>query len=190
MKTIVLTANVVWYLSNFRRNTILKLSESGFRVVLVASRDNFSNRKKIESLGCDFIAVKIDSGGKNPFKDLKTCFKFFSIYRQIKPNIVLNFTPKVNIFSTLAASLLNIPTVNNIAGLGTIFVSGGFTSIIVRVLYKISQFKASKIFFQNDEIIFVPLQLEEDTVIQLGSDWIENVQNFKRDPQKSYRSFV
>lgn len=161
MKTIVLAANVAWYLSNFRRNTILKLIESGFHVVLMASRDNFSNRKKIESLGCDFIAVEIDSGGKNPFKDLKTCFEFFMIYRQIKPDVVLNFTPKVNIFSTLAASLLNIPSVNNIAGLGTIFVSGGFTSIIVRTLYKISQSKASRIFFQNEEdkLLFIQQDL-------------------------------
>ena len=63
----------------------------------------------------------------------------------------LNFTPKNNIYSTLAAYFNGTKSVNNIAGLGILFINESITSKIVRFLYKISQSKASKLFFQNED---------------------------------------
>ena len=65
--------------------------------------------------------------------------------------MVLNFTPKNNIYSTIAASLYQIPSINNIAGLGILFINESISSKIARLLYKVSQSKASKIFFQNED---------------------------------------
>ena len=65
--------------------------------------------------------------------------------------MVLNFTPKNNIYSTLAASQLNISCINNIAGLGFLFINERLSSKIARQLYKFSQPKAKKIFFQNED---------------------------------------
>ncbi|ELB2808069.1 glycosyltransferase family 4 protein, partial [Vibrio alginolyticus] len=45
----------------------------------------------------------------------------------------------------------NVPSINNIAGLGVLFINETLPSKIARLLYKISQRKASKIFFQNEE---------------------------------------
>ncbi len=149
MKTIIISSNTSWYLYNFRKNTILALLDSGYRVIAVAPRDTYSD--KLVALGCTFQHVPIDQGGTNPAKDLRTFAAFVSIHARYKPDAVLNFTPKNNIYSTLAAYLFSIPCINNIAGLGFLFINESYASRVARWLYKISQAKAKRILFQNED---------------------------------------
>jgi len=149
MKTIAITANTSWYLFNFRKNTIISLLDSGYKVLVVAPKDKYSDY--LLELGCEYIDIAIDQGGSNPLKDILTMYLFYKIYKVKQPKVVLNFTPKNNIYSTLAASVNKIPTINNIAGLGILFINESLTSKIARLLYKLSQRKASKIFFQNED---------------------------------------
>jgi len=149
MRSIVLSANTSWYLYNFRKNTIISLIEQGYKVIAIAPEDEYSN--KLCELGCQFIHIDIDQGGTNPVRDLKTLFIFQLIYRKYNIDVVLNFTPKNNIYSTLAASFNGIKSINNIAGLGILFINESVTSKIARFLYRISQSKASKLFFQNED---------------------------------------
>jgi len=149
MKKIVISANTSWYLYNFRKNTILELIEQGYKVLAVAPLDEYS--RCLKDLGCDYLNVDIDQSGTNPIKDVLTFISFYQIYKAFKPDVVLNFTPKNNIYSTLAAKLVGASIVNNIAGLGSLFIDGGIRSRIARYLYKFSQSKANKIFFQNGD---------------------------------------
>lgn len=148
-KTVVITSNTSWYLYNFRKNTILALLKEGYRVVSVSPKDDYS--QKLVDLGVEYQHIEIDQGGTNPIKDMRTFFGFISLYRKLRPDAVLNFTPKNNIYSTLAASLFGAKSVNNIAGLGMVFINENITAKLVRFLYKISQPKAHTIFFQNNE---------------------------------------
>ncbi|HIF9343143.1 TPA: glycosyltransferase family 4 protein [Photobacterium damselae] len=149
IKSIVISANTSWYLYNFRRNTILSLLDKGYSVTAIAPRDSYS--EKLELLGAKFININIEQGGTNPINDLKTLKNFNDIYSSGNYDVVLNFTPKNNIYSTLAAKKNNIKVINNIAGLGVLFINENITSKIARLLYKISQRKADKIFFQNED---------------------------------------
>jgi glycosyltransferase involved in cell wall biosynthesis len=149
MATISITSNTSWYLYNFRKNTIISLIAQGYLVIAIAPQDEYSS--KLSDLGCEFIHIDIDQGGTNPIRDIQTFFSFYSIYRQNKFDIVLNFTPKNNIYSTLAAHFNGVQSINNIAGLGILFINESITSKIARFLYKISQSKASKLFFQNED---------------------------------------
>ncbi|MFL7023560.1 glycosyltransferase family 4 protein [Enterovibrio norvegicus] len=164
MKTVVISSNTSWYLYNFRKNTILALIKSGYQVIAVSPPDAYS--EKLESLGSKHIPINIDQGGTNPLSDIATFLKFVAIYRKQRPDVVLNFTPKNNIYGTLAASLFGAKSVNNIAGLGMVFINEGLTSKIARMLYKISQPKASKIFFQNedDKLLFQKNKLAPDAL--------------------------
>lgn len=146
---ILITSNTSWYLYNFRKNTILSLINAGYQVVAVSPKDEYS--KKLSNLGCEFIHISIDQGGTNPIKDIKTFFSFLKIYSKIKPSVVLNFTPKNNIYSTFAAKFFKAKVINNIAGLGMVFINESLTAKLARLLYKVSQHKADKIFFQNED---------------------------------------
>ncbi|MBE8232176.1 MAG: glycosyltransferase family 4 protein [Endozoicomonadaceae bacterium] len=150
MYNIAISANTSWYLYNFRRNTILSLISNGYSVTAIAPRDEYSI--KLEELGAEYLEVNIDQGGTNPFKDMKTFFDLFKIFSSKNYFIVLNFTPKNNIYSTLAAKLNNVTVINNIAGLGVLFIkTKSLKSIIARTLYKFSQKYADRVFFQNED---------------------------------------
>lgn len=149
MHSVFITSNTSWYLYNFRKNTIISLIRSGYTVSVIAPKDNYS--VKLIELGVYYYEIRIDQGGKNPYKDLLSLISFLKIYSRNKVDVVLNFTPKNNIYSTLAARFFNIPVINNIAGLGYIFISETISSKIARLLYRCSQRYASKIFFQNDD---------------------------------------
>ena len=149
MTTIAITANTSWYLYNFRKNTILALLENDYDVVAIAPLDKYS--EKLEALGCRFLSVSIDQGGTNPIKDMYTFFSFWRSYRRVDVDVVLNFTPKNNIYSTFAAKLRGAKVINNIAGLGVLFINENLSSKIARLLYKFTQSRVDKIFFQNED---------------------------------------
>jgi len=149
MITIVVTANTSWYIYNFRKNTLKELISKGIDVHVISPHDEYT--EKIKALGCHVHNIKIDGRGINPFVDMITCFNFFRLFLKISPQVILNFTPKNNIYSSLAAAPLNIPVINNIAGLGHAFIKDRILNKVVRKLYKISQRKVSYIFFQNEE---------------------------------------
>lgn len=149
MITIAISSNTSWYLFNFRKNTISALIDNGYHVIAIAPFDEYTD--KLKQLGADFVDVTIDQGGSNPIRDLKTCIEFYKLYSSIKIDVVLNFTPKNNIYSAFFASLFGIKVINNIAGLGCLFINEGLTSKIARLLYKVSQRCANKIFFQNED---------------------------------------
>ena len=146
---ISITANTSWYIYNFRRNTILKLIEAGHEVFAVSP--DLEYKSKLETLGCKYIQIKMQRWGKNPFFDIITIYDFYKVFKSQEIQIALNFTPKNNIYATIAAHLLNVSVINNIAGLGVVFIQKSLFSKLVSFLYKSSQKKADFIFFQNED---------------------------------------
>ncbi|HAT2491746.1 TPA: glycosyltransferase family 4 protein [Aeromonas hydrophila] len=149
MTAIAISANTCWYLYNFRKNTIITLVKHGYKVYVIAPSDKYS--QSLESIGACIINIDIDQSGTNPFKDLISFVSFGRVFIENKIDVVLNFTPKNNIYSTLAAKICGVKVINNIAGLGILFINESLTSKIVRLLYKVSQQFADKVFFQNED---------------------------------------
>ena len=114
----------------------------------------------LSEAGCIHHGVKMDSRGANPIKDSALIFELFTIYRRVKPDIILHYTIKPNVYGTIAASLLRIPVVNNVCGLGTVFLKNDFVSFVAITLYKISFRFANKVFFQNPEDLKLFLDTE------------------------------
>jgi glycosyltransferase involved in cell wall biosynthesis len=77
--------------------------------------------------------------------------EFFLIYTRIRPDIVLHYTIKPNIYGTLAAAVLRIPVINNVCGLGTVFLNKGIVSWIALKMYQWSFRYPKKVFFQNPD---------------------------------------
>lgn len=146
---VAITANTSWYLYNFRANTIKALISDGYDVVAIAPEDEYS--RFLPLLGCRFIPLKMDSGGMNPFKDSLTLYAIFWLLQRNRFDVILNFTPKNNIYFSLIARLFSIPVINNVAGLGNVFINGGLVCRFCRLLYRFSQRSAAKIFFQNED---------------------------------------
>src|SRR5205085_3710073 len=125
------------------------LLDERHEVHTVAPADDFTHRLKLA--GCIHHNLRMDSRGANPIKDLGLIAEFFLIYRRIRPDIVLQYTIKPNIYGTLAAALLRIPVINNVCGLGTVFLKNGIVSRMAIALYKLSFKYPRKVFFQNSD---------------------------------------
>lgn len=143
---IAIVLNSSWNIFNFRRGLMKALAKSGYEIIAIAPKDRYSDR-----LGFEFHELPMNQRGRNPFQDIRLFFKFLTVLKDSKPDLLLLFTPKPNIYGNVAAKLMGIPTISNVAGLGTVFVGSSPLQSIVQLLYKISLRLSKKVFFQNQE---------------------------------------
>lgn len=146
---IAIVLNTSWNIYNFRMNFVQTLLNKGYEVHTIAPEDDYTHR--LVAAGCIHHRVKMDSRGANPIKDSALILELYLIYRRVRPDIILHYTIKPNVYGTLAASLLGIPVVNNVCGLGTVFLKRNLVSFIAISLYRISFRFANKVFFQNPD---------------------------------------
>ena len=156
---IVISLNTAWNIFNFRKGLIKALQTQGHEVFAMAPSDEYISR--IEEIGVQFIPVKLDQKGINPFQDLGLIKQYYNLFKSIKPDLILSYTIKPNVYGNLAARALEIPTINNICGLGTIFVKTNIISYIGKLLYKIGLSSSQHVFFQNkdDRDLFIESRL-------------------------------
>ncbi len=146
---IAVVLNTSWNIYNFRKGLILSLIDKGNEVITIAPKDTYTY--KLMDLGCRHIPVKMDSRGANPIKDFLLILELYWIYKKVKPDVILHYTIKPNIYGTIAASMLRIPVINNVCGLGTMFLKDNLVSRIAILMYRISFRFPKKIFFQNSD---------------------------------------
>ena len=148
-KTILVSANSCWNIVNFRVGLIRALQGRGFRIVVAAPDDAY--RSKVADLGVDFVAVPINSPGISVIEDLRLLTHYVDVVRELKPFAFLGFTAKPNIYGSLAARLAGVKVINNISGLGTVFIRRGPLTALVTRLYRVALRRSSTIFFHNPD---------------------------------------
>lgn len=146
---IMIVLNTAWNLVNFRAGLIRALVAEGYEVVAVAPFDEYAAR--LTELGCRFVALPMDNKGTHPGRDLLLFFRFIQLLHRERPDVYLGYTIKPNIYGSLAGHVLGVPVVNNIAGLGTVFIRNNWLTRLVRSLYKAAMSRSHHVFFQNDE---------------------------------------
>lgn len=148
-KTVVISINASWNIINFRKGLIAGLQRAGYRVVALAPTDAYSGL--LQSLGVEHVPIEMDSQGASPARDLGLLLRYYKALRRIRPAVFLGYTAKPNVYGSLAAHFLNIPVVNNVAGLGTAFIRHGPLTKIVTSLYRLAFRRSFTVFFQNPE---------------------------------------
>lgn len=163
-KKIIITLNTAWNLVNFRAGLIRAMVAAGYEVVAVAPPDNYAPR--LAELGCRYVPLSMDNKGTHPGRDLLLFWRFLRLMHKERPAAYLGYTVKPNIYGSLAAHLSAVPVINNIAGLGSVFIREGWLTRLVRGLYRLALSRSVKIFFQNDEdrALFVSGKLVSDAI--------------------------
>jgi glycosyltransferase involved in cell wall biosynthesis len=158
-RRVLISSNTAWSIHNFRSGLIRTMIDQGYHVTAVAPDDDYSQR--VRALGCDFVSLPMDNHGTNPVRDLRLLGRYVSLLQAVRPAVYLGYTVKPNVYGSMAAHLLGIPAINNIAGLGTAFVDDNLVTRIVRGLYKCALHRSRHIFFQNadDRELFIRARL-------------------------------
>ena len=146
---VAFVANTCWNIYNFRRGLVHDFLSNGDEVIVLAPEDDYF--VKLSGWGVRVIITPLEGTGANPIKDLIYLKKLLSVFKTEKPDVVLSFTIKANIYSSIAGKLASVPTVCNVSGLGTVFLVTGVAGRIAMLLYKVAFRFSSFIFFQNDE---------------------------------------
>lgn len=105
--------------------------------------------RELEKLGCVFFDTPLNRRGINPITDLGLIFRYFRFLKKNRPDLVITYTIKPNIYGGLVCRMLRIPYAVNITGLGTAFQKNGILRKLVVSMYRIALKKAKVVFFEN-----------------------------------------
>ncbi|MBC5774281.1 glycosyltransferase family 4 protein [Pontibacter sp. KCTC 32443] len=179
---IAIVINTSWNIFNFRMSLIKALLAEGHEVVAIAPHDSYSQR--LIDAGCRFVPVTMEKG-TNPFKDIWLTWRLYRAYSRVKPDVVLHYTIKPNIYGAIAAHLAHIPSINNVSGLGTIFIKKDYISNIALRLYKQAFQYPFKVFFQNqdDRRLFLKHKLVRAGITEVLPGSGIDLQEFKPMPK-------
>ena len=145
MKILIIT-NHSYMLYRFRRELIQALMpehEVVLSMPFVGHEDDF------QAMGLRCINTEVNRRGINPKTDLKLFNTYRRLLKQEKPDMVITYSIKPNIYAGLACSMARIPFCANVQGLGTAFQRKGLAQFVT-VLYRTALKKAKTVFFENE----------------------------------------
>lgn len=148
MKILVL-ANFGMGLYKFRKELLEELINRNNDVYISLPNDEYV--PELEALGCKFLETRLNRRGTNPITDLKLLLDYINLIKQIKPDVVLTYTIKPNVYGGIACRMTKTKYITNITGLGTAVENKGLIQKITLKLYKLGLKNASCVFFQNEK---------------------------------------
>lgn len=143
---ILILANHSGGLYDFRKDLIAALKQHAEVSVAVPRNDRWD---ELQALADRVIELPIDRRGMNPARDAKLLGQYRAILKRLRPDLVLTYTIKPNIYGGLACRALHIPYAVNITGLGSAIENGGWLKRFVLTLYKPVLAGAEVVFFEN-----------------------------------------
>ena len=145
MDKILILTNHSYMLYRFRTELIQALMKD-HEVVL--SMPFVGHEEDFKAMGLRCIETEVDRRGIDPRRDLK----LFAFYRKLlkaeKPDLVITYSIKPNIYGGWACQLAGVPYCANVQGLGTAFQKRGLAQIVT-AMYKTALRKAKTVFFEN-----------------------------------------
>lgn len=144
MKILIIT-NHSYMLYQFRKElieTLLKNHEVALSMPFAGHEEDF------QTMGCKCINTKIDRRGINPLKDLHLIEFYSKLLKEEKPDKVITYSIKPNIYAGLLCAWKKIPYYANVQGLGTAFQKPVLAQFVT-LLYKAAFIKVQNVFFEN-----------------------------------------
>lgn len=145
----MIVSNTTLTIRNFRTGLMNGLKAKGYDVVFCAQDNGYAG--EVIKKGFKFIPLTIDRKGMNLFTDMNQTIALYRIYRKERPDIAMHYTPKPNIYGAMAAALAGVPCIDNISGLGYLFIKKSPVYQLIKFLYKIGCHFARTTFFQNKD---------------------------------------
>lgn len=145
-KRIAILANHSGGLYDFRKDLISELKKYASVTVAVPHNDRWD---ELLHLADRVIELPVDRRGMNPIHDSKLFRQYRAMLKEVKPDLVLTYTIKPNIYGGLACRMAHIPYAVNITGLGSAIENGGWLKRFVLALCKPALKSARVVFFEN-----------------------------------------
>ena len=143
---ILILSNHSGGLYDFRKDLIAELKNYANVTAAVPHNDRW---EELCELADRVIELPVDRRGMNPVRDAKLFRQYRAMLKKVRPDLVLTYTIKPNIYGSLACRMARIPYAVNITGLGSAIENGGWLRRFVLALYKPALKGARVVFFEN-----------------------------------------
>lgn len=147
MKKVLVITNHSYMLWRFRKELLQELQK---KYEVVISTPFVGHEKDFEQLGFKMVETQLERRSINPLGELKLFKNYCDLIKKEKPDLVITYSIKPNIYAGLACRKLHVSYVTNVQGLGTAFQKKGIATVTT-ILYRIALKKASVVFFENEE---------------------------------------
>lgn len=147
MTRVLVLANDHTTIYNFRRELLERLVADGYQVGIALPAD--PRNEAFRELGCRVIETRLSRFGTNPFKEFATLVRYMQLIRALRPDVVLTYTAKPNIYGGIASQILRVPYLTTITGVGTVFQSDGLLKSVSTLLQRVALRRSARVFFQN-----------------------------------------
>lgn len=137
---------------NFRGPLVRDMIAAGHRVTAVAPDITPELAQQIRALGAEPCEVPLKRGGTNPLSDLLYYRALKDIVGRIRPDLVLSYTIKPNIWGSLAAEGAGVRSAAMVTGLGYTFIQRD--TFKQRAIGAISRRLYSRATAANDVVVF------------------------------------
>lgn len=148
MKILILANNDIG-LYNFRKEIIKGFVDEKYEVHI--SVPSGPRVKDLTDIGSIYHEITIDRRGINPFKDLRLILEYYKLIKKVKPDLILTYTIKPNLYGGLVSRLMNVKYVTNITGIGTVFQKENILKRLVVLMYRFGLKNSEMLLFQNKE---------------------------------------
>lgn len=171
MKKIIINCNDCFAAYKFRLGLIRKLEEH-YDITVVAAFDHYAKMLSEEHIDVRF--VESESTGTNVVRDLKLFCSYRRIFKEINPDILINYTVKPHTYGALAAPK-KTKVINVVSGVGSAFSEDNMIFQIVKNLYKMAAHKVDHYIFlnQDDYELFQNLNLLRQAHSFLDSEGVD-----------------
>lgn len=152
----VILSNSSESILNFRKELILEIQEKGFDIYVIAPNISSSHilLRFLETHKINFFELAISRSSTNLISEALYFFKLIFLLAKIKPQGILTYTIKPNLYGMIAAFILRIHgKFAMVTGLGYLFRSHlkGPAVKILQFLYGAALRRADTVFFQNTD---------------------------------------
>ena len=166
-KKIAIVANSTWNIYNFRQELIKLLKHEQYKIIVIAPVDEYIHYLNGTYFTKHIALQHLNAQSGNPIQDLRLIYELYKIYKEEKPDLVIHFTIKPNIYGSIAARLLKIKSISNVTGLGYTFVNQNKLSILLLNLYRFAFKSCHTVVFHNNEDAALFKQLQIVTAEQI-----------------------
>lgn len=145
--TILVLSNHPTWTYKLRAEVLKAVVQAGFRVIVAVGYG--PEVKKLEGIGCEHVDILYNRRSVNPLKEVGLFFSYRKLIRKVKPDAVLTYTIKPNLYGAYLCRKYGIPCLVNITGLGSALEESGLIQSFFLALYRIAFKNVYKVFLQN-----------------------------------------
>ena len=146
---VVLSTNSCWNLLNFRASLLEGLKATEYRLVAFVPLDRHAD--ELARRGVEIRPVPFVRSTLNPASNFALLYRYVALLRALKPAAYCGFTIKPNVYGATAARIARVPAINNVTGLGTVFLSHPLLWSVAKRLYAFAFRRAHTVFFHNED---------------------------------------